>query len=226
MEAENNNDPRDKVKLTKPENLYQIKDKNGQIINIEKANGRQLFNHYRHNMTNYDDVLDEIRQDQGYITGRQEKKAAIGAAEKVLEKYHEEHLKVIKDDQIKKVALKTIFNKAKVGTAIAVVNLLDSLSTQIDSLSEEVNKVANLERSQRSLQTWNDTYRVQRDLVKKLLKEENISPEVTKKVNLIYKARSVNKAIETGSELFHLEKSEILKIVKSAIRYSKLIKDS
>lgn len=219
MEAKPNSDPRKKVKLTKPENLYQIKDKNGQIIDINKANGRQIFNHYRHNITNYDDVLNEIREEQGYVTGRQEKKAVMGAAEQVLEKYNEEHIKVIQDSQKKGIVLKKIFDKAKVGTASALVNLLDDWS-------EKIKRISNLESSQRSLQTWNDTYRVQRELVKKILKEENVSPEIIQKINLIYKTRSVNKAVEKGCELFDLEKSEILEIVKSAIRYSKLIKDN
>ncbi len=90
MTTNENIDPRDQIKLINLENLYQIKDEQGQIIDYEKANGRQLFNHYRHNMTNYDEVLDEIRQEQGHIKGYQQKKAAIGAAEQVLDKYHEE----------------------------------------------------------------------------------------------------------------------------------------
>ena len=216
MEEKHSSSPSDQVKLTKPENLYQVKDENGQIIDFEKANGRQLFNHYRHNMTNYDEVLDEIRKEQGYLTGKQEKKAVIGAAEQVLEKYHDEHIKVIQDSQNKGAILKKLFTKAKVGTASALVKLLDDWS-------EKIKRIGNLESSQRSLQTWNDTYRVQRELIKKLLKEENISPEVIGKVNAIYSTRSVNKAVEKGCDIFDLEKSEIIKIVKSAIRYSKLV---
>ena len=216
MAEKHSSSPSDKVKLTKPENLYQVKDENGQIIDFEKANGRQLFNHYRHNMTNYDEVLDEIRKEQGYLTGKQEKKAVISAAEQVLEKYHDEHIKVIQDSQHKGAILKKLFTQAKVGTASALVKLLDDWS-------EKIKRIGNLESSQRSLQTWNDTYRVQRELIKKLLKEENISPEVIAKVNAIYSTRSVNKAVEKGCDIFDLEKSEILKIVKSAIRYSKLV---
>ena len=96
MNHHENRDPRDKIELTNSENLYQIRDKDGQIINYDQANGRELFNHYRHNMTNYDEVLDKIRQEQGYVKGYQQKKAVIGAAEQVLEKYHEEHIKLFK----------------------------------------------------------------------------------------------------------------------------------
>lgn len=216
MNNQENPDPRDKIKINNPENLYQIKDQNDQIINYEEANGRELFNHYRHNMTNYDDVLDEIRQHQGFVSGKQQKQAVAGSAEQILAKYHEEHIKVIKDSQHKGSILKQLLNKAKVGTTSALSNLLDDCS-------EQIKRIGNLENSQRSLQTWNDTYRVQRELVKKLLKEESISPEVISQVDAIYKTRSVNKAVEKGSEIFDLEKSEILKLVKSSIRYAKSI---
>lgn len=215
MGSSENPDPRKKIKLNNPENLYQIRDENGQIIDFERANGKQLFNHYRHNMTNYDEVLDQIREEQGYVTGRQEKKAAVGATEKILEKYHDEHIKVIRDSQRKGNILKQLLNKARVGTASALSNLLDDWS-------EQIKRIGNLESSQRSLQTWNDTYRVQRELVKKLLQEEGVSPEVIAKVDTIYSTRSVNKAVEKGCDIFDLEKSEILKIVKKAIRYAKL----
>jgi hypothetical protein len=208
-------DLRQEIKLTNIEQLYQIKDESGQPIAYEEADGQQLFNHYRHNLTNYDQVLDNVRAEQGYLTGRQEKKASVAAAEQVLEKYRDEHIKVIKDSQKKGNLLKTIMQKAGVGTASAVVTFLDSCS-------EKIKEVSKLENSQRTLQTWNDTYRVQRELVKKLLIDEGVSPDTISKVNKIYSTRSVNKAVELGSKLFNLEKSEILTLVKSAVRYTKL----
>lgn len=210
---------RAQVKLTHPEQLYQIKDKDGKIIDIETAKGRELFNHYRHNMTNYDEVLDQIHDEQGYVTGRQEKQAVLGAAEHILKTYRDEHLKVVKDSQKKGAFIKEWFAKVGVGTASAFSNLLDSWS-------EKIKEVAKLQNSQRTLQTWNDTYRVQRELVKKVLKDEQVSEDVIKKVNEIYGTRSVNKAIELGTTLFDLEKSEILKVVKSAIRYAKLSEEN
>jgi hypothetical protein len=50
---------------------------------------------------------------------------------------------------------------------------------------------------------------------------EGVSKETIDKVNKIYGTRSVNKAVELASNLFNLEKSEILNFLKSAIRYSK-----
>ena len=219
MSTNENIDPRDKIELTNPENLYQIKDKNGNTVDYETVKGRELFNHYRHNMTNYDEVFDEVRQQQGYVNGYQQKKAVTGAAEKVLEKYHQEHVKVIKDSHLKSSLLKKIFNQAKVGTASAVVNLLDDWS-------EKIQKIGNLESSQRSLRVWNDTYRVQKKLIEKLVKDEDIDPKIAEKIKAIYATRSVNKAIKQGCTIFDLERSQVLKIVKSAIRYAKLVEES
>jgi hypothetical protein len=215
LETNENPDIRKQVKIIEADQLYQIRDENGQLIDYEQADGRQLFNHYRHSMTNYDQVLDGIRDQQGYVTGRQAKKASVGAAEQVLEKYRDEHVKVIRDSKKKGQILKNLMQKAGVGTASA-------LSTFLDSCSDKIKDVAKLENSQRTLQAWNDTYRVQRELVRKVLADENVSKEVIAKVNTVYGTRSVNKAVELGSELFKLEKSEILKLVKSAIRYANL----
>ncbi len=219
MNDKDNPTIRDEVKLTQPEQLYQIKDKEGNIIDLEQANGRELFNHYRHNVTNYDQVLDNRRDQQGYLTGRQETEAMIGAAEQVLEQYRDEHIKVIKDSQKKGALIKQWLDKVGVGTALAFTNLLDSWS-------EKLKEVAKLQNSQRTLQTWNDTYRVQRELVKKLLKDEEVSEEIIKKINKIYSTRSVNKAVTLGTNLFDLQKSEILKLVKSAIKYTQISDES
>jgi hypothetical protein len=215
LETNENPDIRKQVKIIEADQLYQIRDENGQLIDYDKADGRELFNHYRHSMTNYDQVLDDTRDQQGYVTGWQAKKASVGAAEQVLEKYRDEHVKVILDSQKKGQFLKNLMTKAGVGTASA-------LSTFLDSCSDKIKDIAKLENSQRALQTWNDTYRVQRELVRKILADEKVSKEAIAKVNAVYGTRSVNKAVELGSELFKLEKSEILKLVKTAIRYTNL----
>lgn len=214
MPDSQDSDIRKQVQITNIEQFYQIKDENGEVIDYEQANGRELFNHYRHSMTNYDQVLDKVRTQQGYVTGRQEKKATSGAAEQVLQKYRDEHVKVIKDSQKKGHILKNLMQKAGVSTASALTNFLDTCS-------DKIKEVSKLQNSQRTLQTWNDTYRVQREIVKKLLIEENVSPETIAKVDEVYSTRSVNKAVDVASGLLALEKSEILKLIKTAVRYAK-----
>lgn len=207
---------RKRVKLTNPEQLYNVQDEDGSQIPYDLANGRQLFNHYRHRMTNYDEVLGDIRAEQrGNISGRQEKQIAVAAAEHIIEEYRNEHVKVIQDSQKKGQFIKGLLQRFGVGTASALTQMLDSWS-------EKIKEISHLENSQRSLQTWNDTYRVQRELVKALLKQENVSEEVRAKVDQIYSTRSTKKAVALGANLFNLEESEILKLVKAVVRYAKL----
>jgi hypothetical protein len=148
------------------------------------------------------------------LVGRK-KKAAVGAAEKVIEKYRDEHVKVIQDSQKKGRILKTLLQKAGVATAIA-------LSNKLDLWSEKIKEINKLENSQSTLREWNDTYRVQRELVKSVLTKQDVSQETIDMVNRIYSTRSVNKSIEVGSTLLNLEKSEILKLIKLAIRHKNL----
>ncbi|PZO15652.1 MAG: hypothetical protein DCF25_13390 [Leptolyngbya foveolarum] len=215
MNSEEDFEIRGRVKITESEELYRVTDQHGHTIEYDKADGRELFNHYRHNMTNYDQVLNDIRTDQGYVSNRQSKQATTGSAEQIIEIYRDEHVRVIRDSQKKGHILKTLMQKVGVGTASA-------LSQTLDAWSSKLKEVARLENSQRTLQVWNDTYRVQRELVKEVLVREDVPEEVKQNITAIYKTRSVGKATALGEELFELEKSEVLKLVKSAIRYSKL----
>ncbi|MFM2430012.1 MAG: hypothetical protein RLZZ511_1225 [Cyanobacteriota bacterium] len=208
-------DPRSKIQLDNMEQFYTVADEQGDSIDYEKATGRQLFNHYRHNLTNYDQVLDDLRREQGHVTGTQQKQATAGAAEVILEKYRDEHSQVIQIAQKRGNSLKMLMQKAGVGTVSA-------LTAWMDSCSESLKSVAKLENSQRSLRTWNDTYRVQQRLVKQILRDSNVDPQVCQKVDAVYGTKSVAKAIGVGRELLNWEQSEILKLVKSAVHYTKL----
>ncbi|WP_299411570.1 hypothetical protein [Acaryochloris sp. IP29b_bin.148] len=203
------------VELKRPDLLYQIKDEYGDVLDFSSASGRELLNHLRHNVTNYDDVLQEIEHNQGSMSGRQLKHATNAATELVLALYRDEHVRVIQVAQDRGNVLRNLMKKVGVSSASALSNLLDSWS-------EKLKTVAKLENSQRSLQQWNDTYRVQRTLVKKVLEHEGVDPSIRTKVDQIYSTRSVNKAIAIGESLLDWEQSEILKLVKKAIRYKHL----
>lgn len=216
--SERSPDIRKIVKLTNPEKLYAIEDRDGRSIPFEDASGSQMVGHYRDNATNSSEVLKIIRDEQGQVTGWHHEQVSLGVAERALEKFRDEHVKVIEDAQGKGNILRNLMQRAGVGTASA-------LSSMLDAWSDKLKEMGQLKNSQRSLQTWNDTYRVQRQLVREVLKREEVSSEVITQIEAIYKTRSVNKAIEKGSVLFDLEKSEILKMVKAAIRYAKLLSD-
>jgi hypothetical protein len=54
------------------------------------------------------------------------------------------------------------------------------------------------------------------------LKQEKASEAVRAKVDQIDGTRSTKMAVALGSNLFNLEESEILKLVKAVVRYTKL----
>ena len=135
---------RDQVKLTNPEKMYSPTDSQGYPIEYEDADGRQLFNHARHNMTNYDAVLSDVRQKNGRVTGWEQKQVSVAAAEQVLHHYRNEHVKVIAESKRRGFWLKELMQKAGVGT-------ISALSKTLDSLSDSLKQIAHLEGSQRSL---------------------------------------------------------------------------
>lgn len=213
----NREDLQERVELRNPESLYSIEDMGGNQLDFERANGQQLLEHYRHNMTNHDEILDEIQSKQGYVTEEQKRKIALAAAEEAVETLRDEHIRVLQESQKKGFLLKDLLTKAGVGTAVALSNLLDSWS-------EEIKTLAGLKNSQRTLQMWNDTYRVQKKLVEELLKKEGVSPDIREKVNRIHRTHFIEKVSELGSQLLDLEKSEILKLAKPVVNYEELHK--
>jgi hypothetical protein len=205
------------VRIIRPDLLYEIRNEYGEVLDFSSASGRELLNHLRHSVTNYDDILQQIKVglNLDYVPSFYVKHATNAATELVLALYRDEHVKVIQVAQKRGNILRNLMQKAGVQSASALANLLDNLS-------EKLKTIAKLENSQRSLQQWNDTYRVQRALVKIVLEQAEIEPVVQDKINQIYKTRSVNRAIAMGASLLDWEQSEILKLVRTAIRYKKL----
>lgn len=218
-----NSDIRDKVRLENPDKLYAISDKSGNLIDYDHASGRELFNHYRHGMTNYDEVLDDIRKEQGFVQWSQQKEANTGAAEQILELYRNEHVKVIKDSQQKNSFIKSLMQKFKVTTTTALVNTLDNWADNLTELSNKISEnkdhIDFLTGSQGAYHRWNNTYRVQKFMVLRTLQDDGVDSVTINKIEQIYKTKSVNKAIELAHQLFDFEESEIIKyFIKPAVR--------
>ena len=190
------------IKLTDIENFYNVRDKFGNYIDREKATPLQLARHLRHNCTNYDKILDKIRKSNGKVTGYDRKYALVGVLQQVSKK--------LNDDALNAKAYHTVEIKA-------LENLVKK--QQFDLHKEYAPTIEYLSRSQKSLQVANDTYRAQRELIKKLINESNVSDEIKSQVKAIYSTRSVDKAIEKCVGIFDLEKSELLQLIKRVIRY-------
>lgn len=206
------------VKIIRPELLYQIRNEQGENLDFSSSSGRDLLNHLRHNVTNYDDVLQQIKEGLGRdrVSSFHVKHATNAATELVLELYKDEHVKVIQVAQKRVNILSNLMKKAGVGSATALAGFLDNCS-------EKLKTVAKLENSQCKLRQWNDTYRVHQVLVKKVLEQADVDPVVQDQVKQIYKTCSVNKAIIMGESLLDWERSKILKAVKSVVRYKDLV---
>jgi len=190
------------IKLIDTDNFYNIRDEFGNYINRKNATPEQLTNHWRHNCTNYDEVLDDIRDTKGFISGHDIKCVTRGVLQQVGKKLNNDALKAKADYTTEVKALESLVKKQ-----------------QFDSQKEYAPTIKYLSRSKKSLQVANDTYRAQRELIKKLINESNVSDEIKSQVEAIYSTRSVDKAIEKCVGIFDLEKSELLQLIKRVIRY-------
>jgi hypothetical protein len=92
----------------------------------------------------------------------------------------------------------------------------------LDNLSEKIKKIAHLENSQASLRYWNDMYRIQQSLALKLLEKEGIDSTISSKIAKIYGIKSIGKTIEYGKKFLDMERSVVLKWLKSLQKGDKI----
>ncbi|MEM9537514.1 MAG: hypothetical protein AAGA40_17790 [Cyanobacteria bacterium P01_E01_bin.45] len=170
---------RESVCLIKPELLAQVPD---------DYNPRQAFNYLRHRATNYDRLLDEHRSKYGAITPAENKALTQGAADVIIEALMGENVDLIQGKT------NTVFAKF----ARAMSTLL-GLSQDVDL--QAIHQAAKtLKKSQIMYKSWNERYRLQRELVLKVA--EKLEPEVRRQVESIYRANSKKKLERLKQELF------------------------
>lgn len=81
-------------------------------------------------------------------------------------------------------------------------------------------KLKSTQQSQSSLQTWNDVYRIQQALVIEYLKQKQVDNAVIEDVKTIFNLRGVRQAPSLADRLLDLKKSEILRLLKRAVKYT------
>jgi hypothetical protein len=170
---------RESVKLVKPELLAQVPD---------DYNRRQVFNHLRHNATNYDFLLDEHRRKYGNVTPAENKALTQGAADVIIEALR------LENDTLMQGKANTPFAKF----ARAMRELL-GLNSDID-LQAIYEKTKTLKHSQAMYKSWNERYRRQREMVLKVTK--GVNPEIHRQIKAIYSANSKDKLDKLQKELF------------------------
>jgi len=91
-------------------------------------------------------------------------------------------------------------------------------------LSERLKEIEALKNSQRSLQQYNDSYRVQRELIIQLLKVRNVDPEIIAEVEVLSDrtSRSISKHIERFQNMVGWPRSQVVKLIRKYVKYSKI----
>ncbi|MBE9175130.1 hypothetical protein IQ225_07070 [Synechocystis salina LEGE 06155] len=211
-----------KVRIVAPERIYEVDFS-------DEANRDSMIHELRCGITNCQEVIQEFIDKYEAIEPEEERFILLEADKQIISLYDREHKEVI--DSLKSsyresrnfialyrkqfLQLKQFFFEWK-------IDGIESLSNLLVEWSEKIKEIVSLKNSQQSFRNWNDTYRVQQKIVIQLLINEAIDPEVIDKVNKIYKTKSVNKAVDIGCDFLNLEKSEIIKMVKTVVHHTKL----
>ena len=168
------------VKLIKPELLAQVPD---------DYTPRQVFNYLRHEATNYDSLMEELRQKKnGNVTPDENKALIQGAGDVIIEALRGEN-----DDLLR--------GKANTPFAKFMRKITQVLGLGSDVDLEAIHQATKtLKRSQRMFKSWNERYRRQKEMVLKLTK--NLDPEIYFQIKTIYEANSKDKLDKVQQELF------------------------
>jgi len=97
------------------------------------------------------------------------------------------------------------------------------------ALPEEISRarleeIDALRKSQQTLQQFNDSYRVQRELTIQLLKERNVDPAIIAEVEALNerKSRSIGKRIALFEKKVGWQRSKIVRLIKKYVQYSEI----
>lgn len=195
------------IKITRPEIIYSAQ---------TKSEGIQLLKRCQHQATNYQAVITQIKNDQGgKIEVDQVQFCQEAANAAILNLLNSEHQQVIELSQDQKQSLGSIFKAAKVASVQTICNMLDTASDRLKD-------IAQLENSRDTLLRYNNAYRGQKTMTLELLKIEGVDPEIVKKVKCLYKPQSVNTLIPVWQTLTDWDSSETLKLLKNANAFAKL----
>lgn len=176
------------------------KESNGSytLLDFEEATGTELFAHYRHSLTNYDEVWKRVdREELDGISDRQLVWCKQAAAEVVVAYFRDEFNRQQKLARANQNFIRKLLNEAGVQKAQELMEFV----------SQAVHRIT-------SFQNHNDNYRTQKVLVLELLKIENTAPETIDKVEQVFAQRGYNKTVQKWQQLTSWESSEILNFLK------------
>jgi hypothetical protein len=211
-----------KVRIIAPERIYEVD-------LSDEVNRDSIIHELRCGITNCQEIIQEFIKKYETIEPEEERFILLEADKQIISLYDREHKEVIdklgnsyKESKNFIISYRKHFLEFKRILFEWNIDGIESLSNLLSEWSEKIKEIVSLKNSQQSFRNWNDTYRVQQKIVIQLLIDEKIDPELIDKINKIYKTKSVNKAIDVGCDFLNLEKSEIIRMVKTVVHHTKL----
>lgn len=168
------------------------------LLDFEEATGTELFAHYRHALTNYDEVWQRVdREETEGISDRQLVWCKQAAAEVVVAYFRDEFNRQQKLARANQNFIRQLFREAGVNKARDLMAFVSKAAHRITSF-----------------QNHNDNYRTQKVLVLELLKIEDTDSNTIDKVEQLFAQRGHNKTVQKWQRLTEWESSEILSLLK------------
>lgn len=202
-----------------------IRDERGQKIleeiPLKNATSAQIFNHYRHNVTNYDEAIAIIKKNQdGYITDKQVKWCSAAAAEVVMAVLRTEHEITLEKYFELESDFQDIIKAAGTNNLYDIIQLIKrSVGNAVETTLQKTLIKAN--HSRNSYRNENNLQRCKLYLIKDVVNHEDDIYVMRKQVNIVLKQRGIHKLAEAWSNLTNWERSEVMNLFKS----EKLIRD-
>lgn len=232
----NNKNIRADIKFNRPHLFYSVRDCNDQLIDFKKANGRLLYNHLRHNCTNYDAEIKRIRKKYfggAWLDNELAKEIDRYTAEIILEKTRDISIRsanklasVIEERSNLIDKLSKIFKSAGTTSIDAIVTILVEARSLIDSPEETHSKLIELiEKNERSYSisrgrnlSLQRDYRFKLTLNRQLLKQVVDSTHYDETILEVYdeitKANGLKNAIKVYSDFTEIDDNATKRILK------------
>lgn len=183
-------------------------------IPLKDATSAQIFNHYRHNVTNYDEVIDLVKIAQnGYISDKQVKWCSAAAAEVVMAVLRTEHEITLEKYFELESDFGDIIQAAGTNNLHDIIELIKkSVSNAVESTLQKSLIRAN--HSRNSYRNENNLQRCKLYLIDDAVNHEDDINIIRERVNTVLKQRGTNKLAEAWAKLTDWESSEIIELFK------------
>ena len=183
-------------------------------IPLKDATSAQIFNHYRHNVTNYDEVIDLVKIAQnGYISDKQVKWCSAAAAEVVMAVLRTEHEITLEKYFELESDFGDIIQAAGTNNLHDIIELIKkSVSNAVESTLQKSLIRAN--HSRNSYRNENNLQRCKLYLIDDTVNHEDDINIIRERVNTVLKQRGTNKLAEAWAKLTDWESSEIIELFK------------